>query len=68
MTDKQVRQSLFVNKVAGLTPGILLKNKLQHRCFLLSFEKVLRTCFFKEHVLWLLPMKGLEEVLNNKNC
>ena len=68
MTEKQVRQSLFVDKVAGLTPGILLKNKLRHRCFLLSFKKVLRISFFKEHLLWLLPMKGLEDVLSNENC
>ena len=46
---------LFFNKVAGLKPATLLKKRLWHRCFLMNFEKFLRTPFLKEH--WLLTLK-----------
>ena len=45
---KHACQSLFFNKVAGLT---LLKKRLWHRCFPANFVKFLRTVFFTEH-LW----------------
>ena len=45
---KHVCQSLFFNKVAGIT---LLKKRLWHRCFPANFVKFLRTSFFTEH-LW----------------
>ena len=35
-------------------PATLLKKKLWHRCFPVSFEKFLRTPFFTEHLWWLL--------------
>ena len=39
---KHLGQSLFFNKVAGLSPATLLKKRLWHRCFL------------AEHLWWLL--------------
>ena len=50
--------SLFFKKVAGLTPAILLKNRLQHRCFLGNIEKFLRTAFYIVQLLWLLLKAG----------
>ena len=36
---KHLYQSLFLKKVAGFTPAILLKKKLWHRCFPVNFTK-----------------------------
>ena len=36
---------VFLNKVAGLRPVILLKKRLWHRCFPANFVKFLRTSF-----------------------
>ena len=44
-TEKQLRQSLFFNKVAGLSSATLLKKRLWHRCFPVNFAKFLRTHF-----------------------
>ena len=52
-TRKHLCQSLFFNKVAGLRPATLLKRRLWHRCFPLSFARFLRTSFFIEHRLLL---------------
>ena len=49
-TGKQLCQSLFFNKVAGL-------KRLWHRCFPVNFVKFLRTPFFTEHLSWLLLKK-----------
>ena len=38
-------QSLFFNKVTGLRPATLLKKRLWHRCFPVSFVKFLRKLF-----------------------
>ena len=46
-TGNHLCQSLFFNKVAGLRPATLLKKRLWHRCFALSFTKVLRTSFLQ---------------------
>ena len=43
LTGKHLCQSLFFNKVAGLRPATLLKKRLRHRCFPVSFVKFLRT-------------------------
>ena len=51
---KHLCQSLFFNKVAGLRPATLLKKRLWHRCFPVSFTKFLRTPFISEHPQWLL--------------
>ena len=53
-TGKHLCQSLFFNKVAGLRPATLLKNRLWHRCFPVNFAKFLRTLFFTEYLQWLL--------------
>ena len=42
-TGKQLCQSLFLNKVAGLKPTTLLKKRLWHRSFPVTFVKFLRT-------------------------
>ena len=50
-TGKYLCQSLFVNKISGLRPATLLKKKLWHKGFPVSFMKFLRTSFFIEHLL-----------------
>ena len=44
-TGKNLCQSLFFNKVAGLRPATLFKKRLRHRCFPVNFEKFLRAPF-----------------------
>ena len=44
---KQLWQSLFFNKVAGLRPATLLKKRLWQRCFPVNFVKFLRTPFLQ---------------------
>ena len=39
--------SFLFNKVAGPRPAILLKKRLLHRCFPVSFAKFLRTIFHR---------------------
>ena len=46
-TGKHLWQSLFFNKVAGPRPATLLKKRLCHRCFPVSFMKFLRTPFLQ---------------------
>ena len=53
-TGNHLCQSLFFNKVAGLRPATLLKNRLWHKCFSVNFAKFLRTPFLTEHLPWLL--------------
>ena len=53
-TEKQLCQSLFFNKVAGLRPATLSKKRLWHRCFPVNFAEFLRTPFLTEHLRWLL--------------
>ena len=50
-TGKHLCLSLFFNKNTIKT---LLKNRLWHRCFPVSFAKFLRTPFLIEHPRWLL--------------
>ena len=49
-TEKQLRQSLFFNKVAALRSATLLKKRLWHRCFPVKFANILRTPFVTEHL------------------
>ena len=47
-TGKRLCQSLFFNKVAGLSlqqPATLLKKRLWHKCFSVSFAKFLKNNF-----------------------
>ena len=53
-TGKHLSKSLFFNKVAGLRPATLLKKRLWHLCFPVSFAKFLKTPFLTEHLWWLL--------------
>ena len=57
-TEKQLCQSFFFNKAAGLRSVTLLKKRLWHKCFSVNFAKFLGTPFFTEffteHLRWLL--------------
>ena len=59
-TGKHLCQSLFLNKVAGLSPATLLKKRLWHRCSM-NFAKFLTTSFVIEHFWWLL-LKVIERI------
>ena len=45
LTGKHLCQSLFLNKVTGLSSGTLLKKSLWHRCFPVNFVTFLRVPF-----------------------
>ena len=53
-TGKHMCQSLFFNKVVGFRPGTFLKKRLWHKCFLVNFERILRTPFLHNTSGWLL--------------
>ena len=42
-TAKYLRRSPFFNKVAGFRPATLLKKRMRHKCFPVSFASRLRT-------------------------
>ena len=46
-TGKQLCQSLFFSKVAGVRPLTLFKKRLWHRCYPVNFAKFLRTPFLQ---------------------
>ena len=58
-TGKHLCQSLFVNKVTGLRPAILLKKRLWYRYFPVNFAKFPRTAF-AQNTFWqlLLNLEG----------
>ena len=60
---KRLCQSLFFDKVAGLRPATLLKKRLWHRRFPVTFAKFLRTPFLTEHLWWLLLYDLFSECL-----
>ena len=62
---KYLCQSLFLNKVVGLSPATLLKKRLWYRCFPVNFVKFLRTTFYIEHLWWLLLNKA---ITREKDC
>ena len=66
-TGKHLCQSLFFNKVAGQRPATLLKNKLWHRCFPVSFAKFLRTPFLQNNSGRLFLKQLPESFEENKN-
>ena len=45
-TEKQLCQSPFFNKVAGLRPGTLLKKRLWYRCFFGEFCEIFKSPYF----------------------
>ena len=47
ITGKHLCQSLFLNKVAGLSPATLLKGRLWHRRFPVNFAEFVRTPFLQ---------------------
>ena len=53
-TGKNLYQSLFFNKVAGLRSCKFILKETLHRCFSVSFVKFLRTPFLIKHLWWLL--------------
>ena len=61
---KQLCQSPFFNKVAGIWPATVLKKRVWHRCFPAHFAKFLRTPFITEHLRWLLLQRKKESFLN----
>ena len=42
-TGNHLLRSLFLNKVAGLSPATLFKRRLRHRCFRTNFAMFLST-------------------------
>ena len=64
-TGKQLCQSFFFNKVAGLQ--LLLKNRIWRRCFPMNFAKFPRTPFLIEHLRWLL-LKIPENAFSYGQC
>ena len=48
---KQLCQSPFFNKVAGLRPETLVRKRLLRRCFPVNFTKILRTSFL-QNTFW----------------
>ena len=52
-TGKYLFESHSFNKVTGLRPATLLKDRLSHRCCPMNFAKFLNTVF-REHLRWLL--------------
>ena len=58
-TGKQLCESLFLNKIAGLSTATLLKRRLWYRCFPVNFGKYLRNTFFTEHLRCLVPGEHL---------
>ena len=63
---KQLCQSLFFNKFAGLSPATSLKKRLWHRCFPVNFARFLRTPFLKNTSGWLL-LKEKDYIKNDNN-
>ena len=53
-TGKHLHQSLFFNKVAGLTSATLLKKRRRDSCFPVNFVKFVRIPLLKEQLRWLL--------------
>ena len=49
-TGKDLCQSLFFNKVAGLRPATLLKKRLWQRCFFREFCEISKNTFSTEHL------------------
>ena len=48
-----VLESLFT-KVANLEAWNFIRKRIQHKCFPVKFEKILRARFFTEHLRWVL--------------
>ena len=62
-TGKHLCQSLLFNKVAGIRPVTLPKERLWRRCFPVNFLKFLRTPSVTEHVRWLLLKTPVNQLI-----
>ena len=63
---KHLRWRLFLNKVAGIMPTIVLKERLQHMRFPVHFAKCLREPFYRTTpgcCFWIFLIKPLKYVL-----
>ena len=49
-TGKHFSQSLFFDKVAGMSAATLLKERLWYRCFSCEFCKTFKNAYFEEHI------------------
>ena len=58
----------FLNRVGGLRPTTLLKKRLWHRCFPVSFPKFSRTPFFIEQPRWLLLYLEISQNSQESTC
>ena len=58
-TEKHPCQSLLFK---SLRPANLLRNRLSHGCFPVSFGKFLRTLFFTNNPIWWLLLRGSHRV------
>ena len=63
LTGKHLRQSPFLIKMQA-PPATLLKKRLWHKCFPVSFAKSLRTPSFTEHLWWLLLYKMITKMID----
>ena len=58
ITGKYLCQCPFFNKVEGLRPTTLFKNRLWHRCFPLNFVKFITAALLQNTCKWLLREFG----------
>ena len=54
VTEKQLCQSLFFNKVAGFRPATLLKKETLAQVYSCEFWQIVKKTFFIKHLQWLL--------------
>ena len=47
-------RTLFLSKVKEWKKTTLLKNRLRHMCFAVSFFETFKSIFFSEHLRWML--------------
>ena len=64
-TGKDLRQSLFFNKIASLRSTSLIKNRVQRRCFPVNFAKLLRTLFYRTPLDDCICSINLNQVVKN---
>ena len=60
------KKGVLKNFTKFTAPATLLKKRLWHRCFPVSFAKFLRTPFLTENLRWLLLHFASLTVTNNK--
>ena len=53
--------------MAGLTPAILLKKRLQHRCFPVNFAKSITTPSFTEHLQTTASVHGINNISSQRS-